>query len=346
MEAMNQMMDQVLRVAESTQYSQSKSSGAAKSGNDSDSFDSMVRQKQQQAKPQTKSQTDRKTAPEKDSSAPAEADKTQPGEEQVSMAAALMYQGQAMMELLVPAEEAGQAQILETFAVQVTEEAAGQTEQVIELAPETLETAAVAEEAAPELVTVQHTQAAQTAEATVQTREEETVQAENVVRETPVFGEVEAAPVKVSDPVAEPLPLEADDADRQLAARIELLPTDENGNSQVELTLEPASLGRITVNITHGADGTMHIQLAATTERAQSLLTHHSQGLQHLLTSQSRPSVEIDVRRSQEAAQYLNPNAGNQQQQQQRQRQSGQEGHAESFVQQLRLGLVDLDGRG
>ena len=92
---------------------------------------------------------------------------------------------------------------------------------------------------------------------------------EDVSWETPVFGYMEASPVKVSSPVVreQPVELEADDGMEQLSGKIERFVTEEAGVSRVEFTLIPASLGRVTVEITRTADGSLHIQLNATTLR-------------------------------------------------------------------------------
>ena len=136
----------------------------------------------------------------------------------------------------------------------------------------------------------------------------------------------------------------------QLSARIEEFVTDEAGTSRVEFTLVPASLGKVTVEITRTADGSLHIQLNATTLRASELLQRGSGTLQHLLGAGSRPEVRIEVRTDTDAQQmYLNPNAnGEQQRQRQRQEQRRQEEQRRDrhqtadFLQQLRLGLVEV----
>ena len=176
---------------------------------------------------------------------------------------------------------------------------------------------------------------------------------EDVTWETPVFGYMDASPVKVSSPVSheQPVELEADDGMEQLSARIEPFVMEEPGVSRVEFTLIPASLGKVTVEITRAADGSLHIQLNTTTLRASELLQRNTGNLQHLLGSDTRPEVRVEVRSREEAASmYLDPNGDRQDQrrQQQNQRQQKEERRgahqAVDFLQQLRLGLVELGG--
>ena len=146
--------------------------------------------------------------------------------------------------------------------------------------------------------------------------------------------------------------LEADDGMEQLSGKIERFVTEEAGVSRVEFTLIPASLGRVTVEITRTADGSLHIQLNATTLRATELLQRNTGTLQHLLGADTRPEVRIEVRGGEESPQtYLNPNGdgrGQDQRRQQEQRKDREERRgahqAVDFLQQLRLGLVELSG--
>lgn len=176
---------------------------------------------------------------------------------------------------------------------------------------------------------------------------------EDVRWETPVFGYMDAAPVKVSSPASreQPVELEADDGMEQLSGRIQKFVTEAPGVSRVEFTLIPASLGKVTVEITRTADGSLHIQLNTTTVRASELIQRSSGTLQHLLGADTRPEVRIEVRNQEEAARmYLDPNGDGrgqeQRQQQQQRRQEERRGahQAVDFLQQLRLGLVELNG--
>ena len=174
------------------------------------------------------------------------------------------------------------------------------------------------------------------------------VQIEDVQWETPVFGYMDAAPVKVSSTQETPVDLQSDNGIEQFAARIDHLIVEDNGASRVEFTLVPASLGRITVEISRNADGALHIQINATTMRAADLLQRSTGTLQHLLGADTRPEVRIDVRTSEDTPlMYFNPNDDGRQQEQhqqgQQQRRERQQKHqTQDFIQQLRLGLVNL----
>lgn len=173
--------------------------------------------------------------------------------------------------------------------------------------------------------------------------------------DAPVFGYMEAAPFRVADSetAEQPLDLEAADAAQELGARIERALTDETGDTKVELTLSPASLGKLVVEITHSADGSLHVQLLASTVKAAALLEKNAGGLQGLLAARDRPQTTVEVRIDEsERQQFLDPNgqrqnrngAYQQQQQQQQQRRPQQEAlRVEDFMSRLRLGLVDLD---
>ena len=182
---------------------------------------------------------------------------------------------------------------------------------------------------------------------------EETVVLEDAAETSPLFGFMNATPVKVSSAGESPVELEAQDGMEQFAGRIEEVLTDGDGSSHVQITLEPASLGRVTVNITHTADGALHIQLSATTLRAAELLEHNTGTLQHLL-AENRSQVRIEVRETPRESQvlFVDPNGDNPQNQQQRQQNQSRQDQRQSrhqtrdFLQQLRLGLVELSSAG
>lgn len=180
---------------------------------------------------------------------------------------------------------------------------------------------------------------------------EETVVMEAAPEAVPMFGLMNATPVKVASVQEQPVELEQPDGAEQLAGRVEEFLTEADGSSTVQITLEPPSLGKVTVNITHTADGALHVQLSATTMRAAELLQRNSGSLQHLL-AETRNQVRVELRdtvRQDMAPLFVDPNGDNTRQQQQRQQQQHQrqkrESHeARDFLQQLRLGLVDLSG--
>ena len=169
-------------------------------------------------------------------------------------------------------------------------------------------------------------------------------------QESPLFAELNGVPVKVSENFA-PIELENNNSMEQLGARLESFITEDNGNQIVELTLTPASLGKLRVAITHTPEGALHVQLNAASDRALNLLQKGAGNLQNLLVNSSRPNVAVEVRGSQQSEQQaFNPNQQNGQQQNQQSRQEHQQQSRRSkersveFIQQLRLGLVDNEG--
>ncbi len=188
---------------------------------------------------------------------------------------------------------------------------------------------------------------AQPSEQLAQAPQEEEIQAGNVeiqTPEAPLFKDVEAAPVKVADP--EPVPLESQDGAEKLAKAV--VPELNAGDTKVELTLTPANLGKVTVEITHSVDGAIHVALSASTRVAEKLLEQHAGNLQDILAASGREDVKVEVQSnqpSQQQPQFLNPDGQNrqeQQEEQQRQQQNRQpqKHETEDFIQQLRLGLV------
>ncbi len=163
--------------------------------------------------------------------------------------------------------------------------------------------------------------------------------------ETPVFGRVEAVPVKVADSKAEAVDLSAPEAPERLAEKI--VPAVEDGLSRVEITLTPENLGKLTVEISRSEDGTLSVAISAANPKAANVLEQHSSHLQNLLADTARSEVRVEVRNAQEAQQqFLNPD-GQQQRRQEQRRQNHPDRNDQKadqdFVQQLRLGLVSRD---
>ncbi len=163
-----------------------------------------------------------------------------------------------------------------------------------------------------------------------------------------VFAEVDAVPVKVREAEA-PLEPQADDAADKLAAKLNQALS--QGESRVTVNLNPANLGTMTVEMTRMADGTLNVVLSVVTEKAANLLQQHSNSLQNLLQAgnQGQVRVEVENRTPEDAAQqFLNPDQeqGKEQQQQNERRQRPENDNPAAaqfdFMQQLRLGLVDL----
>ena len=365
-------MDRTIQLADSAflvnTASQTRTGQTAKSqSKDRSDFGSMVRQKQKETpdtqkssqKPQQQKsgQADEKPAAQT-SDGEANTEEKEIPDGQYILAAALMLQpGVQFMDFRVEDSGPTQEQTTEkSFVPEIEVEA-------VDVKPVTEEQAAPVEqpvfqqreETAPEEFRAVEHEVLRRDEGVVEQAQEEqteeTVEVEEAVTvEQPVFTNVQAAPVRVAAP-SEPVDIQAPDATEQLATRIEHVLVSQEDVSRVEFTLVPANLGKISVEITRGEDGALHIALSATTLRAAQFLDRNSGGLQTILTNASRPTVDVEVRSSQETQQqFLNPNGEGQQQQQQQQNQQQQqrqnreqqEQDSRNFVQQLRLGLREL----
>ena len=354
MEMRSAVMDQILTAA---QPRQNAAQSNAKSSDSSD-FGGMVRQKQQEVRGQDS--RDAKTDPKKpvsDAKAANASQQTQDApDEQYAIAAAMMMQAwlQMIPFNVTPEEQTLEVDITPTFMPEM------QTEVVVETAleqvqakPEEILTATehqdfqqIVEQVRTEVTEV--SDAPMVAEQSEET--EETVVVENVEAEAPVFGYMQAEPVKVASVQEQPVELEAPDGMEQLRGRIEEFLTDAEGNSYVELTLSPPELGKITVSLVQSTDGALHIQLSASTARAAEILGRNTEGLQQLLASRQRPEVRVEnVENNPQPYIFINPNEDNgqdQRNQQQHQKKRDDDRHESSdvdFISQLRLGLVGID---
>lgn len=345
-------LDQILTAAPSGRSS-TRSSGKA---SDKSDFGSMVRQKQQDTRGSDAKDTPAQASAAKPKSdAPTAAQESDVPDEQYAIAAAMMMQSWLQMIPfdVTPEENTLDVEITPAFLPDMhTEvETVAPLEQVQAAPEEVLVHTQVRE--FRDVVQEVSTQVQDFSDAPVteeQTEEaEESVVVENVEIETPVFGYMQAEPVKVASVQEAPVELEAPDGLEQLRGRIEEFLTDAEGNSYVELTLSPPELGKITVSLTQANDGALHIQLSATTVRAAELLERNTSGLQQLLASTSRPQVKVEIAETQTAPYiFINPNQDNGQNQQQRQqnqqKRDRERGEHEDrdFISQLRLGLVGI----
>lgn len=239
----------------------------------------------------------------------------------------------------------------EELPLEVEPEAVEAVEAVAE-APETPE-----EEAEAEEVDVEPLKAPEAAEESAGPKElevevkseedskpetEETVEVSEGMAEQPVFGNVREIPVKVGEaPAAEKTeePVEVQ-VGNQLTEAIS------KGETKVEIQLTPENLGKIRVEMTLSEDGGLLIQLHAENSRTQGLLEKNLSGLEALLSRNSEQEVQVEVPRQQESQQQQNLFDQEQKQQHQRQQQQRQEQprNSEDFLQQLRLGLIPIDG--
>jgi flagellar hook-length control protein FliK len=158
---------------------------------------------------------------------------------------------------------------------------------------------------------------------------------------TPLFGKLEATPVKVGE--APPLPANTPELPAQLAAQVSNALA--AGTQSLTLQLSPASLGKLVVELTRGQDGTLQVVLQTANAKAAQLLSHHAPELSLLLRGDSQTAVSVQVNRQEETPQNAweqrqdGQHQGRQQEEQAREREQGQD-----FLEKLRLGLTDLHG--
>ena len=353
MEMRNAVMEQILVAV---QPKRAAAQSNAKS--DNSDFGSMIRQKQQDVRGQDA--RDAKPSQTSDAKKPADApvarQEQDVPEEQYAVAAAMMMQSwlQMIPFNVTPEEQTLDVEITPTFMPEMQTEVTVETPlEQVQARPEEI-VAQTERRDFREVVERVETQVTELSDKPLTEEEtdetEETVIVEDVQVETPVFGYMEAEPVKVASVQEQPVELEAPDGMEQLRGRIEEFLTDAEGNSYVELTLSPPELGKITVSLVQTSEGALHIQLSASTSRAAEILGRNTEGLQQLLASRQRPEVRIQA--TETAPQpyiFINPNEDNGQNQQNRQQnqkkreddERGEHGDRD-FISQLRLGLVGL----
>lgn len=244
--------------------------------------------------------------------------------------------GQAAVEAVevpeeLPMTESGGTEVQETVVVEETGLSPDETVEAPEMLTET--------ETETETV-VRHETAPVEREKPAETVETEDATGEIVVTEAPVFKDVEAAPIKVAEA---PTQAEAPELETQVSEN--LVKILESGESRVEIQLNPEALGKMTIELTRSADGTLNVILNAENAETRNMLTRHITTLQETLVDRGQQNVQIEVSRGEETQQQ-----NFQQQDLQDDRNGGQNGqqrrHQESsgedFLQQLRLGLIDL----
>jgi flagellar hook-length control protein FliK len=173
--------------------------------------------------------------------------------------------------------------------------------------------------------------------------DQNTVAAAAADREQPVFPQAEVGMVKVGEAPAADQTEQEQPVEQQITEQ--LTKALDQGESKVEVHLQPSSLGDVTVEVTQQKDGSLHVLLTAENTHTQQLLNQHTDGLQALLSGQDQKTVQIDVQKQQqEQMQWNGQGNGNsqngEQQQQQRQRQPEQ---TQDFLHQLRLGLTPIE---
>ena len=157
----------------------------------------------------------------------------------------------------------------------------------------------------------------------------------------PLFDRTEHMPVKVGE--ADTLDATEPDFAPRLAKAI--TEAEQEGARHVELKLAPEHLGKLSVELTRGKDGVLHIVFHAENEQAMKLLQEHSATLVSMLHGSHSGEIQVEVPRPQQGEQpWQQPEQqpgqqhGRNPQEQGRQRQS-----TEDFLQQLRLGLLGVE---
>ena len=238
--------------------------------------------------------------------------------------------------LLTPEAEAqtaapeGKEQLPETLVEQTLAEALPQAVEAPEAARET-EGRTVEIKVETGRAGAQETEASDT---------EEAPELQGAETEAPVFEDVKAVPVKVGEA---PKAAETEEPmENQIAPRLtEAL---RNGETRVELQLTPENLGKVTVEMTWSKDGGLVVQLHAENRETQNLLSKNTTGLEQLLGREAQQEVRVEVPRQEESQRQDLYEQQQEQHRRQQQEQRRKQESGEDFLQQLRLGLIPLDG--
>ena len=115
----------------------------------------------------------------------------------------------------------------------------------------------------------------------------------------PLFDRTEHMPVKVGE--ADTLDATEPDFAPRLAKAI--TEAEQEGARHVELKLAPEHLGRLSVELTQGKDGVLHIVFHAENEQAMKLLQEHSATLVSMLHGSHSGEIQVEVPRPQQGEQ-------------------------------------------
>lgn len=162
----------------------------------------------------------------------------------------------------------------------------------------------------------------------------------------PVFRDVKAAPIKVGE-AQQPEQSQKADINQQIAGPLNQALA--QGQTKVEIHLNPEYLGSVKVEIFQSAEGILRVALTAESSETQGLLEKHAANLQSLLSGREQQGVEVEIQRQQpqegQNQNHLNEDGRNGQNQQQRQQRRQQNDDGQDFLQKLRLGLTPVEGR-
>lgn len=175
---------------------------------------------------------------------------------------------------------------------------------------------------------------------------EETPEFQGAETGAPVFEDVKAVPVKVGEAPRAAENAETENIGKQIGSKlIEITSvTGEAGGQRVTIDLDPANLGKLQIEVGLSKDGTLYVHVNAENSRTQNLLSRNSESLAAILGKYTQQEVRVEVPRQEESQRQ---DLYEQQQEQHRRHQQEQRRKQESsedFLQQLRLGLVPLDG--
>lgn len=160
--------------------------------------------------------------------------------------------------------------------------------------------------------------------------------------QTPVFEQTEQMPVKVGESVTVDTTAPAAQLEQKLGKVLDQGLKD--GKQHLTIQLSPANLGTVTAEFVRSPEGALHVVLRAENPQAAKLLGDHAGALGLLLQDGTRGEVRVEVpqpQQDQQLWQQQDQGSGHQQQQQQQQQHRAPRQETESFLHQLRLGLVE-----
>lgn len=330
------------------------------------SFQTLLQQRQKEDVSQNL--TDTSSAPEESAEQPlpdqaGTQDPEAPVVDLAAMGAALLMDGVLPIQLETNAAPQPQIQVVAPVISQAPAVSAGVEETAAEVLP--VQTQVVQPQTEQMPAAAQEPVPAEEVPAQVQTAPEETVQESaptavqdqqdgQTVRqedrpqvtettdsmEAPLFAQTEQVPVKVGEAVPVDTTAPAPELEQALGKALES--GLEKGEQRVEIQLSPANLGTVTAEFIRSPEGVLHVVLRAQNPEAAKLLGDHAGALGLLLQDGTHSEVRVEVpqpQQEQQLWQQPDQEGGRHQQQQQQQRSTQQD--AESFLHQLRLGLVE-----
>lgn len=168
--------------------------------------------------------------------------------------------------------------------------------------------------------------------------------AESIGNESALFRDVRDVMVKVGEAASvEDGEVLSESVGKQVGEQI--IRALDCSEERISIRLEPGNLGRVEVEMTLTEQGTLHIELRAENKLTQRLLEKETAGLQYMLSHDSKQTVQVQVMQQDESRQQTFEDGNHDGGQRNPQQEQRKERHAENdFLQQLRLGLVSLDG--